>query len=145
MYNLYLPYEVSFDVESQTYCCTGLDREEEIFGTGSGATLELAEQRLREAVFESLFTDASDGNDYTSSLYRTLKGDQCLMLTAVELLPIRIRLARTARRLKQSEVAERMGISQQAYSKLERTGANPTFALLSRLEVALQQEILQLT
>jgi transcriptional regulator with XRE-family HTH domain len=37
-----------------------------------------------------------------------------------------------------------MGISQQAYSKLERSGANPTFALLSRLETALQQEILQL-
>ena len=144
MYNLYLPYEVSFDSESQTYCCTGLDREEAIFGTGSDATLELAKERLREAVLESLLTDASDGNDYTASLYRTLKGDQCLTLTAVELLPIRIRLARAARRLKQSEVAERMGISQQAYSKLERSGANPTFSMLSRLESALQQEILQL-
>jgi DNA-binding XRE family transcriptional regulator len=144
MHNLYLPYEVSFDIESQTYCCTGLDREEEIFGTGSGATVELARQRFREAVFESLLSDASDGNDNTSSLYRTLKGDPCLVLSAVELLPIRIRLARAARRLKQAEVAERMGISQQAYSKLERVGTNPTLALLSRLEIALQQEILQL-
>jgi transcriptional regulator with XRE-family HTH domain len=48
------------------------------------------------------------------------------------------------RRLKQAEVAERMGITQQAYSRLERAGANPTLGLLVRLEEALQQELLLL-
>jgi transcriptional regulator with XRE-family HTH domain len=66
-------------------------------------------------------------------------------LTPLEVLPVRIRLARSMRRLKQSEVAGRMGISQQAYSRLERAGSNPTFSLLTRLEEALQQAILQLT
>jgi transcriptional regulator with XRE-family HTH domain len=36
-----------------------------------------------------------------------------------------------------------MGISQQAYSRLERPGANPTLALVARLETALQEELLQ--
>jgi DNA-binding XRE family transcriptional regulator len=107
--------------------------------------VEKAEQHLHAAVFESLCADAGDGNDYTSDLFRTPQGDTCLLMTPQELLPIRIRLARFSRHLKQVEVAERMGISQQAYARLERAGANPTFALLARLEGALKQEILHLT
>lgn len=144
MHNLYLPYEVSFDEDSRTYCCVGVDRNGKPFGVGSAATPELAESRLREAIFDSLLADAADGNDHTASLFRAPKGESYLLLVPQEQLPIRIRLARATRRLKQAEVAERMGISQQAYSKLERAGANPTVALLSRLESALQQEILVL-
>jgi DNA-binding XRE family transcriptional regulator len=145
MYNLYLPYEVTFDDGDGTYCCTGVDRAGKPFGVGSGATPEIAARRLRESVMESLLTDASDGTDYTSDLLRSPKGEDYLLFKPAELLAIRIRLARSIRRLKQSEVAERMGISQQAYSKLERTGSNPTIELLVRLESALQQEVLQLT
>jgi DNA-binding XRE family transcriptional regulator len=141
MYNLYLPYEVTFDPDSETYCCTGEDRHGKTFGVGSGATRETAAQRLRETVFEYLATDSADGNDYTPTLFRTPKGEYFLEFTSRDLLPIRIRLARATRRLKQAEVAERMGISQQAYSKLERAGANPTLGLIARLESALQQEI----
>jgi DNA-binding XRE family transcriptional regulator len=144
MYNLYLPYEVSFDDDSHTYCCTGVDRAGKPFGVGSDATPETAAKRLRESVMESLLTDASDGTDYTTDLLRSPRGEDYLSFTPMELLPIRIRLARSIRRLKQSEVAERMGISQQAYSRLERPGSNPTLELLSRLETALQQEVLQL-
>ena len=145
MYNLYLPYEVSFDEASRTYCCEGLDRHGKAFGVGAGATLAMAERHLREHVVESLLADAADGNDHTGDLRRTPGGDQTLRLIPLELLPIRIRLARSMRRLKQAEVAERMGITQQAYSRLERSGSNPTFALLARLEEALQQELLQMT
>ena len=145
MYNLYLPYEVTFDAGSRTYCCEGMDRHGMPFGVGAGTTLEVAEGHLRAFVMESLLTDAADGNDHTGDLSRTPRGKGCLRLSPLELLPIRIRLARAMRRLKQAEVAERMGITQQAYSRLERTGANPTFALLTRLEEALQQEIFQMT
>jgi DNA-binding XRE family transcriptional regulator len=144
MNNLYLPYEVSFDDDSRTFCCEGIDRNGKPFGVGSGATLEIAVNRLRESVFDSLIADASDGNDHTTSFHRTPRGDDFILLTAQDLLPIHIRLIRSTRRLKQVEVAERMGISQQAYSKLEQAGANPTLALVARLEMALQQEILQM-
>ena len=144
MQTLYLPYEVTFDEGSLTYCCTGLDRHGKVFGVGSGSTPEKAEQRLREAVFVALLADAADGNDYTSDLFRTPQGDNFLLMGPLDLLPIRIRLARFSRHYKQIEVAERMGISQQAYARLERTGANPTLALLARLEKALQQDILQM-
>lgn len=60
--------------------------------------------------------DAADGNDHTLDLFRSPKGDACLRLTTQDLLPIRVRLARSVRRLKQAEVAERMGITQQVYS-----------------------------
>jgi len=135
---------LTFDEDSQTYCCSGRDRHGKVFGVGSGATVPMAEQHLREAAFESLLADAADGNDHTCDLFRTIQGDTCLRLTAQEQLPIRIRLARASRHLKQVEVAERMGISQQAYARLERGGSNPTFALLARLESAIQEEILQL-
>jgi len=144
MNNLYLPYGISFDQGSKTFCCEGLDRHGKPFGAGAGPTLEAAERHLREFVFESLLADAADGHGHTSDLYRTPKGDACLRLTTLDLLPIRIRLARTLRRLKQAEVAERMGISQQAYSRLERAGGNPTLGLLVRLEEALQHELLLL-
>lgn len=144
MHNFYLPYEVSFDDESRTYCCAGVDRAGKPFGVGSGATPETAAEQLRESVMESLLADASDGDDHTSDLLRAPRGENCLMFTPQDILPIRIRLARSIRRLKQAEVADRMGISQQAYSKLEQAGANPTLGLLTRLEAALQQEILQL-
>lgn len=144
MHNLYLPYEVSFDDDSRTYCCSGIDRAGKTFGVGSGATPESAAERLRESVMESLLADASDGNDFTSDLLRAPKGEDYLLFTIQELLPIRIRLARSMRRMKQAEVAALMGITQQAYSKLERIGSNPTLGLLARLEGALKQEVLQL-
>lgn len=144
MHNLYLPYEITFDDDSRTFCCEGFDRHMKPFGVGSGPSLEVAEARLRDFVFESLLADASDGNDHTLDLSRVPSGDNALRLTPMDLLPIRIRLARSARRLNQTEVAQRMGITQQAYSKLERSGSNPTLGLVARVEEALQQEILQL-
>lgn len=144
MYTLYLPYETSFDEDNRTYCCTGLDRRGKVFGAGSGETLALAAGRLRECVLESLLADASDGNDFTFDLLRLPRGGDFVQFSPQDLLPIRIRLARALRRLKQAEVAERMGITQQAYARLERAGANPTVGMIARLESALQQEILQL-
>lgn len=144
MQSLFLPFETSFDDASQSYCCVGVDRFGKPFGAGSGATVEEAVARLREALFDSLLADAADGNDSSFSLFRSQQGDACLPLSVCDLLPVRIRLARAARRLNQGEVAARMGISQQAYSRLERPGSNPTIGMLARLEDALQQELLTL-
>jgi DNA-binding XRE family transcriptional regulator len=144
MRNLYLPYDLSFDETSRTFCCEGVDRHGKPFGVGSGPTLEAATLALRAALFESLIADAADCNDHTLDLCRAPRGTQDLCFSVQDLLPIRIRLARAQRRLNQGEVAARMGISQQAYSRLERPGSNPTLALLARLETALQEELLQL-
>jgi len=145
MHNLYLPYDQTFDEDSRTFCCEGRDRHGKPFGAGSGPTQEMAVEHLRAFVLESLLADAADGNDHTSDLFRAPKGDTFVRFTSVDLFPIRLRMARSTRRLKQSEVADRMGITQQAYSRLERKGSNPTLAILERLEEALQQELLQLT
>lgn len=69
MRTLYLPYETSFDPESRTYCCEGLDTEGRPFGVGSGDTPVRAGARLREVVMDALLADAYQGNDYTPSLH----------------------------------------------------------------------------
>lgn len=144
MRTLYLPYETSFDPGSRTHCCEGLDTEGRPFGAGSGTTLAQARTRLREAILDALLADANQGNDYTPSLHPSPGDGPFLPFSSLDLLPVHIRLARATRQMKQSEVAQRMGISQQAYSKLEQPGCNPTVSLLTRLETALQREILLL-
>jgi transcriptional regulator with XRE-family HTH domain len=56
---------------------------------------------------------------------------------------VRIRLLRARHGWRQSEVADRLGISQQAYAKLERPGANPELNTLVRVERALEAPLLE--
>lgn len=141
---LYLPYDISFDAESKTYCLTGRDRHGKIFGVGSGPSVELAQQRLRDYILESLCAAADDSQDYTVDLLRRSTDENCLLFSVLELLPIRIRLQRALSKLRQVDVAERMGISQQAYAKLEKPGSNPTLKVLSLLEQAFKGELLEM-
>ena len=60
-----------------------------------------------------------------------------------DLLPVRIRLLRARHGWRQSDVADRLGISQQAYAKLERPGANPELDTLVRVERALEAPLLE--
>jgi DNA-binding XRE family transcriptional regulator len=60
-----------------------------------------------------------------------------------DLLPVRIRLLRARHGWRQSEVADRLGISQQAYAKLERPGANPELNTLVRVERAPEAPLLE--
>lgn len=89
MDDLYLPFGVKYDPCSKTFCCTGIDRAGKPFGVGSGPTQEIAEQRLREYVLESLLADAADGNDHTGAFSLAPKGGGNLVFTRIDLAPIR--------------------------------------------------------
>lgn len=142
MRNHYLPYTMSHDETTRTICLTGLDRHGEIFGTGAGKTLELAETRLREYILDSVFAAASDGEDYTGDLSSTHPEGPCLAFAGQEFFPVRLRLARASNSLTQAAVAARLGMSQQAYAKLERVGSNPKLSAVHNLEEVLNTELL---
>ena len=61
------------------------------------------------------------------------------MFAPSELIPVHLKLARA--KLRQADMAERLGITQQAYAKLERPGANPTLQTLIQLERVLGHEL----
>jgi DNA-binding XRE family transcriptional regulator len=55
--------------------------------------------------------------------------------------PILLRWAREEAKLTQGEVAARMGITQQSYQRLERSGANPSIKTLARAARALNRRL----
>lgn len=143
MKTLYLPYEKSFDEESARWGLVGRSVSGDDFGVGVGETVEEAEGRLRSWVLDSLVAAAADGQDATSDLSDKEPRDAAhLTFTPLDLVPIRLRLVRTRHGLSQTQVAERLGMSQQAYAKLERPGANPELKTLMQVEGALEAELL---
>jgi transcriptional regulator with XRE-family HTH domain len=66
------------------------------------------------------------------------------MFTPLELIPIRLRLLRARHGLSQAQVADRLAMTQQAYAKLERPGANLQLKTIQQVESALNEELLQL-
>jgi DNA-binding XRE family transcriptional regulator len=141
MKSLYLPYRVERDEESRTLCLIGRDRHGKDWGVGSGTHLQEAEKWLRAWMLDCLEAAALEGNDLTGELCESGEGD-ALLFAPSELLPIRLKLARSQAHLKQTEMADRLGITQQAYAKLERPGANPTLQTLWQLERALGRDLL---
>lgn len=142
MQTLYLPYTSQFDDETRTYCLTGRDRLGADFGVGAGPTIEACEATLRDHVLEVLEGHAGEGEDRLGDLHRDRPEGTYLAFTPADLFPIRLRLARARAKLRQSDMAERLGISQQAYAKLERPGANPTLRTLLQAEQALGAPLL---
>ena len=141
MKSLFLAYSLDHDRETRSWAATGKDRHGRIFGVGSGGTQEAAVQALKEAVWDSLASDAADGVDWTGTLRQRAPSGEHLAFEGSDLLPIRLRLLRAEQRLKQADLAERLSVSQQAYAKLERPGANPTLQTIADLEEALGREL----
>jgi DNA-binding XRE family transcriptional regulator len=143
MRNLFLPYDRLFDEETSTWCLTGHDSAGQDFGVAAASDPGEADERLRDWVLESLLAAAGDGEDRLGDLWDECARDRpCLTFGPQDLLPIRIRLRRAKHGLRQSDVADRLGISQQAYAKLERPGANPELETLVRVERALKAPLL---
>ncbi len=142
MRHLYLPLTFEHDAPTQTWCAQGVDVRGQLFGVGAGAHVDAAKDALRAYVLESLLAGAGDGDDFTVDLHATPPATDHLVFSPLDLLPIALRIARTRQQLRQSDLAARLGLSQQAYQKLERPGANPTLATLVRLEQALGQALL---
>jgi DNA-binding XRE family transcriptional regulator len=141
---LYLPYSVELDPETRTYCIVGIDSRGNGFGVGSGPTIEESERTLRAHILEVLSFHATEGDDLFGDLHsdKPRKGSSYLVFGPTELIPIRLRLARERAKLRQADMAERLGITQQAYAKLERPGANPTLRTLIQAEQALGAPLL---
>jgi DNA-binding XRE family transcriptional regulator len=141
---MFLPFERVFDEETSSWCLTGRDRAGQDFGVGAAVDSDEAAEHLREWVLDSLLAAAGDGDDRQGDLMDECPpGRDCLVFGPSDLLPIRIRLLRSRLGWRQSDVADRLGISQQAYAKLERPGANPELDTLVRVERALQAPLLE--
>ncbi len=144
MLSLYLPYVVEFDAETRTYCVSGSDREGRLFGVGADASVEGCERRLHAYVLEVLDAHASRGEDRFGDLHISVPEGPHLTFGPIDLLPIRLKLARNRARLRQSDLAERLGITQQAYAKFERPGANLTLRTIVLAEQTLGVQLLSL-
>lgn len=142
MKSLFLSFSLEHDAETRTWAATGKDRHGRVFGVGSGGTKEAAVQALKEAVWDSLAADAADGLDWTGTLRQRAPNSEHLVFDGSDLLPIRLRLARAQAQLKQADLAKRLSITQQAYAKLERPGANPGIRTITDLEDALGHELM---
>ncbi len=144
MRSLFLPFEKIFDEETSSWCMTGRDRAGSDFGVGAAADPDEAAGRLRDWVLDSLLAAAGDADDRLDDLLPACpKDEECLVFGPADLLPVRIRLLRAKHGWRQSDVADRLGISQQAYAKLERPGANPELDTLVRVERALDAPLLE--
>ncbi len=144
MRSMFLPFEGVFDEATSTWCLPGRDRSGNEFGVGAAADPDEAGGRLRDWVLDSLLAAAGDGDDRVGDLFLECPVERdCLVFGPTDLLPIRIRLLRAKHGWRQSDVADRLGISQQAYAKLERPGANPELDTLVRVERALQAPLLE--
>jgi HTH-type transcriptional regulator / antitoxin HipB len=141
---MFLPFERAFDEDSSSWCFTGRDRSGDDFGVGASADPDEAAARLRDWVLDSLLAAADDGENRLSDLLRDCPpGQDCVVFGPPDLIPVMIRLLRAKHGWRQSDVADRLGISQQAYAKLERPGANPELQTLVRVERALGGPLLE--
>jgi DNA-binding XRE family transcriptional regulator len=143
MRTLYLPYQREFDQETSTWTVTGRDSEGQDYGVAAGESIELAEERLKDWVLDSLLASAGDGEDRLGDLVADDPGG-AIAFTAVDLVPIRVRLLRTRHGLSQAQMAERLGVSQQAFAKLERPGANLQLRTIQQVESAVEEDLLEL-
>ena len=141
MQSLYLPYRMERDEETQSLCLIGQDRAGKDWGVGAGATFKEAERWLRAWIVDCLDAAAQDGDDLTGDLaIGPGKGD-ALLFSPLELMPTHLKLARGKAKLRQTDLADRLGITQQAYARLERPGANITLRTLIQLERVLGREL----
>lgn len=134
----YLQCDVSQDDKTNTWCVQGVDAHGKLFGVGAGSTREDAFEALRLYILESLFADALNGIDPTKEL-RTSPPESpySAVFSLYDLFPAYLRFLRVHKNLRQADVAKRLGITQQAYQKLERIGANPTLETIVKLGQAL--------
>ena len=141
---LYLPYRKRFLRDDSRWGLIGKDSHGADFGVGVGPAVEVAEQRLRQWVIDSLLAAAADGKDHLGDLVAIPPRGSHMTFMPVDLVPIRMRMIRAQKHLSQADVAKTLGLTQQAYAKLERPGANLQLRTIQQVETALDAELLQL-
>ena len=99
-----------------------------------GATLAKALRNAREALSGWLFVAIKHGDDVPASRVRRGRTFHRVVPELDVRIPLAILSARKRRGLTQQQAANALGISQQAYRKLEIPGkSNPTLKTLARL------------
>ena len=99
-----------------------------------GATVPDALTNAREALSGWLFVAIKHGDEIPTSRVRRGRGYHHVLPDLDVTIPLAILSARKRRGLTQQQVAAALGISQQAYRKLEVPGkSNPTLKTLERL------------
>jgi transcriptional regulator with XRE-family HTH domain len=141
---LYLPYRKKLVRDDSSWGLIGKDSHGADFGVGVGPAVEVAEQRLRQWVIDSLLAAAADGKDHLGDLVAIPPRGSHVTFMPVDLVPIRMRMIRAQKHLSQADVAKTLGLTQQAYAKLERPGANLQLRTIQQVEDALDAELLQL-
>jgi antitoxin HicB len=107
-----------------------------------GDTLESALAAAREALSGWLHVALKHGDEVPSGRARRGAGYHRIVPDLDVLIPLAVLSARKRRGLTQQQVAKALGISQQAYRKLEVPGkSNPTLRTLERLSEVLGLEL----
>lgn len=140
---LYLGYTTRQDPETHTWCVSGLDSAGKWFGGGAGHGMDECEQALRDYVLDVLDSHAADGEDHFGDLLTEPPEGPYMEFNSLELFPIRLKLARKRAGLRQADMAARLGITQQGYAKLERSGANPTLRTIVQAERVIGLDLFQ--
>ena len=140
MSSLFLPYRLSHDLETQTWCAEGCDLEDKVFGVGAGKTEQEAKNALKLYILESLLADERNRIHGLSETEPSAGNIVCF--TPKDLFPIRLRHARLRAGLTQKDVARQLSMSQQAYRKFEMIDANPTLKTVDHLEYVLKVSLL---
>ena len=142
MKTLFAPYNLEHDEETRMPVLSALASNGDVLAVVSEPALETAEAELVALVLEVLEAQAQDGRDPFPDLAEAppKQGGYVAFLPS-QLVPVRLKLARSQAKLRQADMADRLGITQQAYAKLERPGANPTLQTLIQLERVLGREL----
>ena len=142
MKTLFAPYSLEYDVETRMPVLCALARDGGVMAVVSEPTLEAAETELVALVMAVLDAQAQDGTDpFQDLLEAAPKEGGYVAFLPSQLVTIHLKLARSQAKLRQSDMADRLGITQQAYAKLERPGANITLRTLIQLERVLGREL----
>lgn len=139
---IYIPYQVEQDPESGFQVLSATDIRGKVLAVVSEATLEAGASELLALVLHLLEAEASEGRDRFHDFPEAPPKGAHLPLPPLQVLPLRIKLARAQARLRQADMATLLGITQQTYAKLERPGANPTLRTLAQLEAAFGRDLL---
>jgi len=142
MKTLFAPYRLEKDEETGMPVLSALAKDGAVLAVVSEPTLEGSEAELVSLVMAVLDSQAQDGKDPLPDLLEAppKKGGYVAFLPS-QLLTVHLKLARAQAKLRQADMADRLGITQQAYAKLERPGANLTLHTLIQLERVLGREL----
>src|SRR5947208_9252768 len=107
-----------------------------------GKTIREALDHGREALSGWLFVAISKGDEIPPGRIRRARGYHLIVPDVDVAIPLAILSARKRRGLTQAQVADTLGMSQQAYRKFEMPGkSNPTLRSLRRLSEVLGLEL----